>query len=124
LGDSRTKLRRREMTEQNHAQRARAWLDEAGDEPTPFGKAVIEVCRRRGIETPEHLDLVQEDHQVALVDHCDGVEDAPRPWDLPRAVADAIGLDWRTAPLGDRADLVKMAIAWTFGGRLGPMQEV
>lgn len=102
------------MTEQEHRDRVQAWLDEEGDEPTPFGKAVIEVCRRRGIETPEHLDLEQEDHQVALVDHCDGVKDADKPWDMPRAVADAIGLDWRTAPCEDREDLRILSLAWTF----------
>ena len=102
------------MTEQDHNARVQAWLDEAGEEPTPFGKAVIEVCRRRGIETPEHLDLEQEDHQVALVDHCVGVEDADKPRDLPRAIADAIGLDWRTAPREDRDDLMVLARAWTF----------
>ncbi len=102
------------MTEQEHEARVQAWLDEEGDEPTPFGKAVYEVCRRRGIETPEHLDLEQEDHQVALVDHCDGVEDADAPWGLPRAIADAIGLDWRTAPSEDRDDLMILALAWTF----------
>jgi hypothetical protein len=102
------------MTEQEHKERVQAWMDEAGEEPTPFGKAVIEVCRRRGIETPEHLDLEQEDHQVALVDHCDGVEDADKPRDLPRAIADAIGLDWRTAPSEDRDDLMILARAWTF----------
>jgi hypothetical protein len=75
---------------------------------------VIEVCRRRGIETPEHLDLEQEDHQVALVDHCDGVEDADKPMGLPRAIADAIGLDWRTVPSEDRDDLGILALAWTF----------
>jgi hypothetical protein len=102
------------MTEQDHNARVQAWLDEAGEEPTPFGKAVIEVCRRRGIETPEHLGLEQEDHRVALVDHCDGVEDADKPRDLPRAIADAIGLDWRTAPSEDRDDLMILARAWTF----------
>ena len=102
------------MTEQEHRDMVQAWLDEAGDEPTPFGKAVIEVCRRRGIESPEHLDLEQEDHQAALADHCDGVEDADRPWDLPRAIADAVGLDWRTAPDEDRDDMVVLARAWTF----------
>lgn len=103
------------MTEQDHRARVQAWLDEAGDEPTPFGKAVIEVCRRHGIETPEHLDLEQEDHQVALADHCDGVEDAEQPHGLPAAIADAIGLDWRAAPDRDREDLMILARAWTFG---------
>ena len=102
------------MTEQDHNARVQAWLDEAGEEPTPFGRAVFEVCRRRGIETPEHLDLEQEDHQVALVDHCAGVEDADKPRDLPRAIADAISLDWRTAPSEDRDDLMILARAWTF----------
>ena len=102
------------MTEQEHKERVRAWLDEAGEEPTPFGKAVIEVCRRRGIETPEHLDLEQEGHADALRDHCAGVEDADKPMGLPRAIADAIGLDWRTAPSEDRDDLMILARAWTF----------
>ncbi len=106
------------MTEQEHEARVQAWLDEEGEEPTPFGKAVYEVCRRHGIETPEHLDLEQEDHQVALVDHCDGVEDADNPLGLPTAVAHAIGLDPDTATGEDRADLDRMARAWTFGDRL------
>ncbi len=106
------------MTEQEHEARVQAWLDEAGEEPTPFGKAVIEVCRRRGIQTPEHLDLEQEDHQVALVDHCDGVEDADKPMDLALAVAHAIGLDPDTATGEDLEDLGRMAEAWTFGDRL------
>ena len=102
------------MNEREHVERVQAWLDEEGDEPTPFGKAVYEVCRRRGIETPEHLDLEEEDHQIALADHCDGVEDAPRPHALVIAIADAIGLNWRTVPDEDREDLMILARAWTF----------
>ena len=55
---------------------------------------------------------MQEDHQVALVDHCDGVEDADRPWGSPRAVA--IGLDWRTALREDFEDPMILARAWSF----------
>ncbi len=101
------------MTEQEHKDRVQAWLDEAGDEPTNFGKAVIHVTRNRGIESPEHLDL-EPDHAIALADHCDGVKDIDDPDDLPRAIADAIGLDWRTAPGEDREDLMILARAWTF----------
>ncbi len=106
------------MTEQEHEARVQAWLDEEGEEPTPYGRAVYEVCRRRGIETPEHLDLEQVGHADALRDHCDGVEGADRPMDLPLAVAHAIGLDPDTATGEDRADLDRMARAWTFGDRL------
>ncbi len=101
------------MTEQDHKARVQAWLDEAGDEPTPFGKAVFHVTRKRGIETPEHLDLEPE-HVDALRDHCDGGEDIDEPYDLPRAIADAIGLDRRTVPDEDREDLMLLARAWTF----------
>lgn len=106
------------MTEQAHKERVQAWLDEAGDEPTPFGKAVIEVCRRRGIETPEWLqeDLSPE-HAEALRDHCDGVEDADKPMDLALAVVRAIGLDPETATGADRAGLDRISMAWTFGAR-------
>lgn len=56
--------------------------------------------------TPEHED--------ALRDHCDGVEDAPKPEDLVRAVADALGLDWRNPREGDREDLMILAMGWTY----------
>ena len=60
---------------------AKARKAEAGDEPTPFGDAVMEVCRRRGLEV-EGLDLSPE-HSDALRDHCDGVEGAERLPHLP-----------------------------------------
>lgn len=102
------------MTDQEHKDRVQAWLDEAGDEPTPFGKAVYEVCRRHGIDSPEWFDL-EPDHAEAMRDHCDGVEGADNPMGLPAAVAHAIGLDPETATGADRADLDLMAKAWTFG---------
>ena len=103
------------MTEQEHEARVQAWMDEAGEVPTPFGKAVMDVTERRGIGSPEWLDeKLHPDHGDALRDHCDGVEDADNPLGLPRAIADAIGLDWRTAPSEDRDDLGILALAWTF----------
>ncbi len=99
------------MTERK--ERVQAWMDEAGDEPTPFGKAVIHVTRRRGIELPEHLEM-EPHHEGALRDHCDGVEDAARPRDLVIAIADAIGLDWRAPADEDREDLMILARAWAF----------
>lgn len=109
----------KQMTEQEHKAMARAWMDEAGEEPTPFGKAVMDVTERRGIGSPEWLDeKLRPDHADALRDHCDGVEGADRPMDLAFAVAHAIGLDPDTATGEDRADLDRMARAWTFGDRL------
>lgn len=102
------------MTEQDHKARVQAWLDEAGDEPTPFGKAVIHVAQKRGFASPEELDL-EPDHQAALADHCDGVEDAERPMDLALAVVHAIGLDRHTVPAEAREDLVILARARIFG---------
>jgi hypothetical protein len=107
------------MTEQEHEERVQAWMDEAGDEPTPFGKAVMDVTERRGIGSPEWLDeKLHPDHSNALRDHCDGVEGADRPLDLALAVAHAFGLDPETAAGEDRADLDRIARAWTFGDRL------
>jgi len=109
------------MTEQEHKERVQAWMDEAGEEPTPFGQAVIAVTERRGIGSPEWLDeKLRPDHADALRDHCDGVEDAGRPWDLPLAVAHAIGLDPEAVSEAgeDFADLDRIARAWTFGDRL------
>lgn len=100
------------MTEQDHRARVEAWLDEAQDEPTAFGKAVIDVARRRGIQSPEHLDL-EPDHQRALSDHLDGIDNRDHH-DLALAVALSIGLDPDTVPPGDRADLLVFACAWTF----------
>ncbi|MBA2713523.1 MAG: hypothetical protein H0U55_08225 [Rubrobacteraceae bacterium] len=105
------------MTE--HKERVQAWMDEAGDEPTPFGKAVMDVTERRGIGSPEWLDeKLRPETADALRDHCDGVEDAARPLDLPLTVVHAIGLDPETAAGEDRADLDRIAMAWTFGDRL------
>lgn len=101
------------MNEQEHKAAVEAWMAEAGEEPTQFGKAVIHVCRRRGIETPEHLEMAFH-HEDALRDHCDGVEDAPEPDDLVIAVADAVGLDWRTPAEEDREDLMVLALAWSY----------
>ncbi len=107
------------MTEQEHKAMVQAWTDEAGDEPSPFGKAVMDVTERRGIGSPEWLDeKLRPDHADALRDHCDGVEDADRLMDLALAVAHAIGLDPDTATGEDRADLDRIAKAWTFGDRL------
>lgn len=107
------------MTEQDHEARVQAWMDEAGEEPTSFGKAVMDVTERRGIGSPEWLnEKLHPDHADALRDHCDGVEGADRPMDLPLAVAHAIGLDPDTATGEGRADLDRMAKAWTFGDRL------
>ncbi len=107
------------MTEQEHKDRVEAWLAEAGEEPTAFGQAVMDVTERRGIGSPEWLDdKLRPDHADALRDHCDGVANADRPMDLPLAVARAIGLDPETATGEDRADLDRMAKAWTFGDRL------
>ena len=107
------------MTEQEHEARVQAWMDEAGEEPTPFGKAVMDVTERRGIGSPEWLnEKLHPDHADALRDHCDGVEDADKPMDLALAVAQAIGLDPETATGEDRADLHRIARAWTFGDRL------
>jgi hypothetical protein len=109
------------MTEREHKERVQAWMDEAGEEPTPFGKAVMDVTQRRGIGSPEWLDdKLRPDHADALRDHCDGVEGADRPRDLPTAVAHAIGLDPEAASVAgeDFADLDRMARAWTFGDRL------
>jgi hypothetical protein len=81
----------------------------------------MDVTERRGIGSPEWLDeKLRPDHGEALRDHCDGVEGAARPWDLPLAVAHAIGLDPETAAgrSQDRADLDRIAMAWTFGDRL------
>lgn len=104
------------MTEQEHNELVRAWLDEEGDRPTPFGEAVFHVLDNCGISEPELLDL-KPDHQAALADHCDGVEGAETPWDLPSAVARAIGLDLDATSGEDLADLNVLARAWTFGGR-------
>ncbi len=109
------------MTE--HKERVQAWMDVAklGDEPTPFGKAVMDVTERRGIGSPGEAWLdekLRPEIADALRDHLDGVEGAARPMDLPLAVAHAIGLDPDTATGEDRADLDRMARAWTFGDRL------
>jgi hypothetical protein len=103
------------MTE--HKKRVQAWMDEAGDEPTPFGKAVMDVTERRGIGSPEWLDeKLHPDHADALRDHCGGVEGADRPRDLPLAVAHAIGLDPDDpASSQDAQDLTRLSLAWTFG---------
>lgn len=74
---------------------------------------MYEVCRRHGIDSPEWFDL-EPDHAEAMRDHCDGVEDADTPMGLPAAIADAIGLDWRTMPDEDRDDLMILARAWSF----------
>lgn len=85
------------MTEQTRRERVEAWIDEAGEEPTAFGKAVIEIGRDQGFpllaEDVSYLEL-EERHEVALIDHMDGVdrrdqEDA----DFVQAVAFALGLD-------------------------------
>lgn len=73
------------------------WIDEAGTEPTPFGRAVIEIGRDQGfpllVEDASVLELEERD-ELALIDHMDGVD--TRDDDstaFVRNVAAALGLD-------------------------------
>ena len=90
------------MTETTKRERAEAWLAEAGEEPTPFGKTVVEIGRDQGImllaEDVSVLDL-DDEHFAALLDHMAGkdfeVEDTPA---FVQDVARALGLDpWSPA---------------------------
>ncbi len=86
------------MTEQDKRARVEAWLAEAQDEPTAFGKAVLEIARERGFppELAEDADLLglNEEHTIELVDHLDGVDPGNQyPVDFVQAVAEALGVD-------------------------------
>ena len=87
------------MTETTKRERAEAWLAEAGEEPTPFGKAVIEVGRDQGImllaEDVSVLD-VDDEHFAVLLDHMAGTDFEPKnPPEFVQAVAAALGLDYQ-----------------------------
>ncbi len=103
------------MTEQDHKARVEAWLAEAGDEPMPFGKAVIALGQERGFPTLAEdacvLEL-EERHTIALIDHLDRIDNREHD-DLALAVCKSIGLDVDSAE--DKPDCLYIAMAWTYG---------
>lgn len=90
-----------------------AELAKEGDGPTPFGKAVLEVARERGLRVPE-LELHPR-YSEALRDQLNGINNRTEV-DLCLAVACAVGLELGSlADKKDAEDRSKLAMAWTFG---------
>ncbi len=103
------------MTEK---ERVEAWLAEAGEEPTPFGKAVIEIGRERGFPTVAEdvcvLEL-EERHERSLIDHMDGVDSRNEDdQDFVQSVAFVLGLDPEDPK--DAPACMKLALTHMFGG--------
>ncbi len=87
------------------------------DGPTPFGRAVLEVAWERGLWAPKDLELNPR-HYEALRDHLNGIRNIEYD-DLALAVVRSMGLE-PDAPADEKEykDLLKIALAWTFGDRL------
>lgn len=105
------------MTERNdNVTRLERWPDEAGDEPTAFGKTIIDMTLEYGLFAPEDLNLAPH-HAQAVIDHFDGIDNREH-WDLPIAVAEGIGRDPRMPKdrrgEEDAQDLDRLAMAWTY----------
>ena len=84
-------------------------------EPTPFAAAVTDIALERGVGDPANLELRDEAHK-ALADHVGGVRNYEH-LDLCLDVALALGLDPDDpATSQDAQDLMRLSLAYTFGG--------